>query len=280
MAVGALIRLSSQSGTLLLMLPTFWALVVASGGRPAPALLAIFAAGSLLMRSAGVVLNDLADRSLDREVARTRNRPLASGALDIQDAALTLVVLLGTAGGLVLLLPPAAIALSPVALALAVVYPFAKRWVQLPQAVLGLAFGWGVMMAWASVRDSLDLPAWLLYGATLSWAVAYDTIYALQDREDDRRIGIRSGAILFGSRTWLAVGVAFGVMLLLLAAVGWLAKLSAVFYVVLGGIGVLLGHEVRRLRRPVEAPEAFGMFRRQVWVGGAVLVGLWLGFAF
>ena len=189
-ALSNLIRLPNQSGTMLLMLPTLWALVLASHGQPPVPLLII----SFFMRSAGVVLNDLADRSFDRQVDRTRMRPLASGALGVPEALATATALVLMAASLLVFLNQFTILLSPVALLLAAIYPFTKRIIQLPQAVLGIAFGWGVVMAWAAVRDSLDNQVWLLYASTVCWAVAYDTIYALQDRADDARIGVKSSS--------------------------------------------------------------------------------------
>ena len=273
-----LIRLPNQSGTLLLMLPTLWALVFASRGRPSWALVLIFAAGSFLMRSAGVVMNDLADRSLDRRVERTRNRPLASGVVTIQQAVLTLAVLLFMAAGLLLLLDPLVIALSPVAVLLAAIYPFSKRVFPLPQALLGIAFGWGVIMAWAATSSTVPQPAWLLYGATVCWAIAYDTIYALQDREDDLRIGVRSSAILFGSYAWLAVACCLTLMLVLMGLTGWSHGLNAGFYGVLAAIGGFLTQQVLAIARPISPIQAFRLFRQHVWVGWAILAGIWIGF--
>jgi 4-hydroxybenzoate polyprenyltransferase len=273
-----LIRLPNQAGTLLLMLPALWALVLASQGHPPPLLLAIFAAGAFLMRSAGVIVNDLADRSLDRQVARTRNRPLASGALGVGEALAAAAVLVALAAGLLVWLNPLTVLLSPVALLLTALYPFTKRFLHIPQLMLGAAFGWGVVMAWADVRGTLDPPAWLLYGATICWAVAYDTIYALQDREDDRRIGVRSSAILFGARVWLAVGASLGVMLLLLVLAGRAMGAGAAYYGVLAAVGGFFSQQVRRLRSPVPPGLAFGMFKQHVWVGLAILLGVWLGF--
>ena len=183
--VAQLIRLPNQTGTYLLMLPTLWTLVLASRGIPPAELVIIFAAGSFLMRSAGVVLNDMADRSIDRHVTRTQTRPLASGLLGIPEAIATLIVLLALTVGLLTFLNRFTVLLSPVALLLAALYPFSKRYIHLPQAVLGLAFGWGVIMAWAAVRNTLDAPVWLIYAATICWAIAYDTTYALQDQADD-----------------------------------------------------------------------------------------------
>lgn len=273
-----LIRLPNQTGTFLLMLPTLWALVLASHGRPSWKLLAIFAAGSFLLRSAGVVLNDIADRSLDRRVARTRTRPLASGVLGLPEAFATAAVLIAVAACLLAFLNWLTISLSPIAVLLAAVYPFAKRVVPLPQAVLGVAFGWGAVMAWAAVQNTLDAPAWLIYGSTICWAIAYDTIYALQDREDDRRIGVKSSAILFGSWAWLAVGFFLIGMLTLLSLAGWLAGIGLAFYGMLAAVAGFFSHQVMRLRRPVPDASAFAMFKQHVWVGWGILVGIWVGF--
>ena len=275
--LASLIRLKNQSGTWLLMLPTLWSLVLASKGRPSIALLLIFAAGSFLMRSAGVIMNDLADRRFDRVVERTRERPLAAGVLRPWQAVGLLVVLLALAGGLLLLLPPLTIQLAPIALVLAAVYPFAKRVIPLPQAMLGIAFGWGAIMAWTAQTGAIGFPAWLLYGATLCWAIGYDTIYALQDREDDARIGVKSSALLFGDSAWLAVAVCFAIMVALLGAAGWTSRLTLAYYAMLAGIAVFLMRQALILRRPIEPSHAFQLFKQHVWVGVWVLAAIWLG---
>ena len=277
-AIGRLIRLSNQSGTLLLMLPTFWALVLASKGNPSVGLLVIFAAGSFLMRSAGVILNDLADRSFDQRVARTKARPLASGEVSAPTALALVAVLLIFAAGLLVFLNPLTILLSPVAVLLAAIYPLSKRIVHIPQAVLGMAFGWGVIMAWAAARNALSLSAWLLYAAAISWAVAYDSIYALQDRDDDIRVGIKSSAVFFGSRTWMAISIALAIMLTLLGLAGWLTGANGAFYGVLAAVAGFVSQQVLKLRGAISAPEAFAMFKQHVWVGWAIVAGLWLGF--
>jgi 4-hydroxybenzoate polyprenyltransferase len=276
--IAELIRLPNQTGTLLLMLPTMWALVLASQGRPDPFLLAIFAAGSFLMRSAGVILNDAADRRLDRQVERTRTRPLASGRLSMGPALAVLLVLLAIAGGLVLLLDRLVLFLSPVAMLLAALYPFAKRILPLPQAVLGMAFGWGVIMAWAAARGRLESQAWLLFGSAIAWAVAYDTIYALQDRADDQRIGIGSSAILFGQWTWLAVSISFGIMILCLGVAGWLSGIGMVFYGVLAAVSGFASQQIPKLQRDVSPSLAFSLFRQHTWIGWTILAGFWAGF--
>ncbi len=229
------------------------------------------------MRSAGVIMNDLADRSFDRQVTRTKTRPLASGALSPVHAVLLLGVLLFVAAGLLAFLNPLTITLSPIALGLAVVYPFTKRFFRVPQFFLGLAFGWGAVMAWAAVRNQLDPAAWLLFASTICWALAYDTIYALQDREDDRRIGINSSALCFGSYVWMAVGMIELIMLGLLATVGWLTHLNWSFYGILAGLAGFMSQQVWRLRGDVTPAEALTMFQHHVGVGLVVLGGIWLG---
>lgn len=277
-ALARLIRLRSQTGTYLLALPTLWALVLAARGSPPWHLVAIFTAGSFLMRSAGVILNDLADRSFDRQVARTKTRPLACGELSSRHAFALLGILLSLAAGLVLLLDHFVWTLAPIALVLAWLYPFSKRWLHIPQAMLGVAFGWGTVMAWAAVRGHIEFPAWLIFGATIAWAVAYDTIYALQDREDDRRIGVKSSALLFGASTWLGVAASLCLMLLALAAAGWNAGIGWPFYAVLWGVALYFTWQCLRLRQPVDPPQAFALFHAHVWCGVAILLGLMMGF--
>ena len=273
-----LIRLANQTGTLLLLFPTLWALVLASNGAPDLTLLLVFTLGAFFMRSAGVVLNDLADRSIDRQVQRTRQRPLASGALTPTQGALVALFFLFLSLCLLAFLNPLAIALSPVAFLLAAIYPFSKRVIHIPQLVLGIAFGWGSVMAWAAARGQLEASTWLIFTATICWAIAYDTIYALQDRDDDIRVGVKSSAILFGSYTWLGVGIASALMLGCLAAVGWILNLSPVFFGMLLLTGGFLAYQTVRLRGQISPTESFSMFKQHVWVGLVVLGGSWLGY--
>ena len=277
-AAGRLVRLRNQTGTWLLMLPTLWSLVLAARGMPPLRLVLIFSLGSFLMRSAGVILNDLADRRVDRHVARTRSRPLASGELSSIHALAVLAGLLVLALVLVLLLNRVAILLSPVALLLATLYPFAKRFIQVPQAMLGIAFGWGTIMAWAASRDTIDPTAWLLFAATVCWAIGYDTIYALQDLEDDRRVGVKSSALFFGPSVWVAVWISLLAMLLLLGLAAWRTGIGQMFYVMLGGVGLFCSKQAMELRTPVSPARAFRLFHQHVWVGTAVLAGALCGF--
>lgn len=276
-ALARLIRLYNQTGTYLLLLPTLWALVLAAQGFPPLSLSVVFILGSFLMRSAGVILNDLADQSFDREVDRTKTRPLASGELPRRQAFMLLFLLLFLAGNLLWFLDPIVLWLAPWALLLAILYPFCKRWIHIPQAVLGVAFGWGTVMAWAAVRGQLDVPAWCLFVATAAWAVAYDTIYAIQDQEDDRRIGVKSAALFFGPSIDLGVGAAFITMLFLLGTAGWLVGIGWAYYTTLLGLALFFSMQVRQLRGSITPSQAFAMFRAHVWVGVAVLIGLLAG---
>jgi 4-hydroxybenzoate polyprenyltransferase len=248
---------------------------LASEGHPSLTLLAVFVVGSFLMRSAGVVFNDLADRSFDRQVARTKTRPLASGALSMQASLVTAFLLLSASAGLLYFLNRLTILLSPMAFLLAALYPFSKRFVHIPQAVLGI--GWGAVMAWAAVRNHLDFPVWFLYAGTICWALGYDTIYALQDRADDARIGVKSSAIYFGPQTWLAVACFFAGTLAMIGATGWLTGLGPAFYVMLTGAAWTMSRQVRLLRGSVSQPIAFALFKQHVWIGMAILVGIWAG---
>ncbi|MFO0767184.1 MAG: 4-hydroxybenzoate octaprenyltransferase [Nitrospiraceae bacterium] len=278
-AAADLIRLRNQSGTWLLLLPSLWSLVLANQGLPPVSLVSTFVAGAFVMRSLGVVFNDLADRNFDRQVSRTLTRPLASGRLSVRQALIIAAVLLVIAGGLVLRLNPLTIWLSPIAVALAACYPLMKRWIHLPQAMLGVAFGWGAIMAWAASRDTVELPAWLLFGATVCWAVAYDTIYALQDRDDDRRVGVKSSAPWFGNHVPMAVALCLTGMLGCLVFAGLVSGLAAANADMrcCSFRRVSSPYSSRNAKRPLIAPEALAMFYQHIYAGAAILVGLWLG---
>ena len=274
-AIADLIRLRNQSGTWLLMLPSLWSLVLATQGRPPLTLLGIFILGAFVMRSLGVVLNDLADRHVDQQVARTSHRPLADGRLSPRQAQLIALILTGCAALLVLMLNRLTMLLSPIALFLAAIYPFSKRWVHIPQAVLGIAFGWGTIMAWTAARGTIEPPAWWLFGATICWAIAYDTIYALQDREDDRRIGVKSSALFFGDAVPAAVGSSWEEWY---SAWSWPDNRPVCgwsIYLMLALLSGLFVWQGRRLSTSVSPREAFNMFWQHVYIGAVVLLGIW-----
>lgn len=229
-AISGLMRLSKQYGTLLVLWPTLWSLFIASDGRPSAMHLIIFIAGTFLMRSAGCVINDIADRGFDGHVERTRERPLASGRLKAKEAVFVFIVLALAAFSLVLFLNMYTVILSLAGIILAAVYPFVKRVSHYPQIVLGMAFGWGAVMAWSAVHESIGPAAVLLFGANICWSVAYDTIYALMDIEDDKKIGVKSTAIAFGKRVFTAIRISYAGAAALLLLAGYATGLGPVFY--------------------------------------------------
>jgi len=275
-AVLDLMRVSRPYGTFLLLLPSLWTLVLAGSGRPPLSLLAIFVIGAFLMRSAGCILNDVADRRIDPLVARTRNRPLASGRLGLGTAFTACAVLVGLSALLIARLNGLTILLAALGLGWAALYPFTKRFVAIPQAFLGIAFGWGTFVAWAAVRNEVAVTPALLFAATICWAIAYDTIYAIQDVDDDRAIGVKSSAILFGSASWAWVTAFLLATCALLAAAASREGLGPVFY---GALAVVTAYFVRQglqVRGGLDREGAFRLFKAHVWVGFAVLVALWI----
>ncbi|HEV7476373.1 MAG TPA: 4-hydroxybenzoate octaprenyltransferase, partial [Burkholderiales bacterium] len=225
-----LIRLDKPIGAMLLLWPTLWAVWLASAGRVRADILIIFVIGTLLMRSAGCALNDFADRAIDPHVERTRARPLAAGEIQPREALAVAAALAAAAFGLVLFLNGLAILLSVAALAIAAGYPYIKRVFPLPQLWLGVAFGWGVPMAYAAIQNRLPLDCWLLLAANVFYSFAYDTEYAMVDRDDDARLGVRSSALTLGRWDVAAVMAAYGAMLAILLAVGALLQLSWWYY--------------------------------------------------
>lgn len=270
-----LMRVDRPIGTLLLLWPTLWALWLAAGGFPQWHLLLIFSLGVLLMRSAGCVINDYADRKIDGHVQRTAQRPLATGAVSAREALLLFAALCGAAFVLVLFTNRLTILLAFVAVALAATYPFMKRYTHLPQVVLGAAFGWSIPMAFAAQSGEVPRAAWLLFSANLLWTIAYDTFYAMVDREDDLKIGVKSTAILFGDDDRLATASLQLLTLLTLIFVGVQFKLAYWFYVSLIGVAVLFVHQqwLIRERRPDLCFKAFLDNNR---VGALIFAGIFL----
>lgn len=268
-----LVRLDKPIGILLLMWPTLWGLWFAAGGLPPLHILAVFIAGVVLMRSAGCAINDYADRDFDLHVARTCQRPVATGEVSRQEA-------LMIAGGLALLafllilpLNRLVILMSVPALFLAASYPFTKRFFAIPQAYLGIAFGFGIPMAYAAVRGEVPVEAWLLLLANLFWSVAYDTEYAMVDRVDDLKIGIRTSAITFGRFDIVAVGLCYAAALGLLAGVGWQLGLGGLFYAGLLAASAISAYHLW-LIRDRETSACFKAFLHNTWFGFAVFAGL------
>ncbi len=272
-----LMRLDKPIGIYLLLWPTLWALWIAAAGRPDPWILTVFVLGVVLMRSAGCVLNDLADREFDRHVRRTRDRPITAGRVSPREALLLAGLLLLLAFALVLTLNRLTIALAPVGLLLAATYPFAKRYTYLPQFHLGLAFGWAIPMAFAAQTGSLPAAAWLLLIANILWSVVYDTMYAMADREDDLRIGVKSTAILFGDMDRFWIGVLQALLLLTLLLVGRQAELQGYYHLGLAIVaGLMLWHQYLIREREPEA--CFRAFLHNNWLGAALFAGIALDY--
>ena len=273
-----LMRLDKPVGTLLLLWPTLAALWIAAEGVPPLGILAAFAVGTLLARSAGCVINDIADRDFDGHVARTRSRPLPQGDVSLAGA-LALLALLGIlCVGIVLTLSPLTRWLAVAGAGVAALYPFLKRWTHLPQGALGIAFSWGIPMAFAAVRDALPATAWLLFAASWLWIVAYDTLYAMADRDDDVKIGIRSTAILLGRADRAAVGCLQAATLGLLIWLGLALGFAHAYFLGLAAVAALFVYQQARIRqrRPDACMRAFG---NNVWVGFALFVGTTLEYA-
>jgi 4-hydroxybenzoate polyprenyltransferase len=268
-----LMRLDRPIGILLLLWPTLWALLVAGQGKPDWIVVLIFVTGTVLMRSAGCVLNDIADSRFDGFVARTQDRPLAKQEVSKKEAYLLAGVLAAIAFGLVCMLNTFTIQLSVLALLLAASYPYTKRFLALPQAYLGIAFGFGIPMAFAALMNYLPPICWVLLAANIFWAIAYDTEYAMIDRDDDIKLGLRSSAITFGRFDVLAVMLCYGLALLLLAVAGkWLLMGWAYFMGLAIAACIAIYHYT--LIRSREKAKCFQAFLGNNWFGFAIFAGL------
>lgn len=272
-----LVRLHRPIGILLLLWPSLWALWIASEGSPSWGMVLIFVLGVTIMRSAGCAINDFADRDIDGEVERTSERPLVTGQVSPKEAIAVFVVLCLLAFGLVLLLNRQAMYMSIVAVVLAAIYPFAKRYTHLPQVILGMAFGWAVPMAFMAVTETVPPVAWLLYLATVIWALVYDTQYAMVDRDDDIRIGVKSTAILFGENDRLMIGLLQLSVLGILLLVGSKVELGLYYYL---GVAVASGFAVyqQQLIWHRDREGCFKAFLNNNWFGASVFIGLVLNY--
>ena len=273
-----LIRLDKPIGTLLLLWPTLWAVWLASDGRVRLDVLVIFIVGTLLMRSAGCAFNDYADRDIDPHVERTRDRPLAAREIEPKEAIAVGAVLAAAAFGLVLFLNTFAILLSLLGLAIAASYPFAKRVFALPQAYLGIAFGFGIPMAYAAIQDRLPADCWLLLAANVFYSFAYDTEYAMVDRDDDAKLGIRTSALTLGHWDVVSIMASYVAMLLLLSAIGVMLRLGWPFSAALAIAGGMMLYHWQLIRGRTREG-CFRAFRHNNWVGGVILAGIVLGYA-
>jgi 4-hydroxybenzoate polyprenyltransferase len=268
-----LMRLDKPIGTLLLLWPTLWALWIATDGKPPWLLVWIFALGTLLMRSAGCVINDYADRDFDPHVERTRDRPLAARTVSTREALTLAAALIGCSFLLILPILEEVWWLALIALFLAASYPFTKRFFALPQAYLGVAFGFGIPMAFAAATGQVGQLGWTMLAANIFWALAYDTEYAMVDREDDLKIGIRTAAITFGSFDVAAVMICYAITLLILFGIGQQLAYGRLYF---AGLAVAAGLAVFHfvLIRDRDRAGCFAAFRHNNWFGAAVFAGI------
>ncbi|MDH5601116.1 MAG: 4-hydroxybenzoate octaprenyltransferase [Gammaproteobacteria bacterium] len=268
-----LMRLHKPIGIFLLLWPTLWALWIAAEGFPHPGVLTVFVLGVILMRSAGCVINDYADREIDPRVNRTKDRPIASGRVSPDEAMLLFMGLCFSAFLLVLTMNTFTILLSLGGVMLAGVYPFMKRYTHMPQIVLGMAFGWAVPMAFAAQTNSVPKIAWLIYVVTVLWAVIYDTMYAMADRMDDLKIGVKSTAILFGDADRVIIGILQVLMLIALYLIGLQLQLGTVYDIALFITIILMVYHqyLIRYRQPAMCIQAF---LNNNWIGAVIFITL------
>ena len=266
-------RFDKPIGTFLLAAPTLWGIALANEGFPSLRLLAIFSAGIVVMRAAGCIANDLADRSLDGHVERTRLRPLVTGALTVKEALALLLLLLAAALGLVALTNPLTIKLSFAGAGLAMIYPLMKRITHLPQIVLGTAFSWSIPMAFAASINALPSALWWLFVANLLWTVIYDTQYAMVDREDDLSVGIKSTAILFGDLDVRIIGALQCLCLLAFWRCGIAFTLGPIYYLAVVVVGLLFARHLWLIRER-DIQQCFAAFNQSKWIGLIILLGL------
>jgi 4-hydroxybenzoate polyprenyltransferase len=268
-----LVRLDKPIGTLLLLWPTLWALWIAADGMPSLKLVVIFSLGTLLMRSAGCAINDYADRDFDLHVERTKNRPLTSGKISTKEALAIAGVFALLAFFLVLQTNALTIALSFPALFIAASYPYTKRFFAIPQAYLGVAFGFGIPMAFAAQTNTVPALAWIMLLANIFWAIAYDTEYAMVDRNDDAKLGLNTSAILFASYDVAAVMLCYALVIGIMAIIGVLLELGWIYCLGLAVAAGMMGYHYA-LVRSRDRDGCFQAFRHNNWVGGAIFAGI------
>nr|VFJ50572.1 MAG: 4-hydroxybenzoate polyprenyltransferase [Candidatus Kentron sp. DK] len=272
-----LMRLHRPIGIFLLLWPTLWGVWIAGEGTPRPFIVAVFVLGVIVMRSAGCIINDFADRKFDPHLERTRDRPIASGNVSSAEALVLFVVLCSLAFGLVWLLNPLTIILSFVAIFLAASYPFMKRFTHLPQVHLGLAYGCGSLMAFSAQTGQVPPLAWLIAMAVVLWVVAHDTIYALVDRPDDIRIGVKSTAILFGGADRIVIAGIQMAVLLVLVVIGGQAGLGVYYYLGLAAAGAL-GLYQQYLIRTLDRDRCFRAFLNNNWFSAVIFAGIYIDY--
>ncbi|MBD2452753.1 4-hydroxybenzoate solanesyltransferase [Nostoc sp. FACHB-87] len=273
-----LLRWHKPEGRLILMIPALWAVVLAAAGQPPLPLVGVIVLGTLATSAAGCVVNDLWDKDIDPEVERTRDRPLASRALSIKVGIAVAIIALGCAAMLAFYLNPLSFWLSFAAVPVILLYPGAKRVFPVPQLVLSIAWGFAVLISWSAVTQNLSQPTWLLWGATILWTLGFDTVYAMSDRADDRRIGINSSALFFGDYAPDAIGIFFAGTILLLGWLGIEIHLHLAFWITLALASIGWIWQYWRLKQQDLPNAAYGeMFRQNVWIGFILLAGMIVG---
>lgn len=270
-----LMRLDKPIGILLLLWPTLWAIWLAGVGKPDPVNLIVFILGVMLMRSAGCIMNDFADRHIDKHVTRTRNRPLTSGKVTSKEALLLAGLLSLCAFLLVLLCNSFTIMLAFIGAALVVIYPFMKRFTHLPQFGLGVAFSWGVPMAFAAETGQITLSAWFLFLTATIWPIIYDTMYAMVDREDDVKIGVKSTAILFARMDIIIIALLQLLFVVMLVIVGLMFCLDVAYYFSLLMVAILFCYQ-QFLIKDREPSKCFAAFLNNNWIGFVIFIGIWM----
>ncbi len=276
-----LLRWHKPEGRLILMIPALWAIFLAGEGTPPLPLVGIIIIGSLVTSAAGCVINDLWDRNIDPQVDRTRQRPLASRALSVKTGIVIFFIALIGAAILTLYLNPLSFWLSFAAVPVIVCYPLAKRFFPVPQLVLSIAWGFAVLISWSAVTQNLVASTWILWGATVLWTLGFDTVYAMSDREDDRKIGVNSSALFFGDRAADAVGIFFAATAILFAWLSLVKNLNPIFWIawVVAVIGWILQYNL--LRQEDIPKQVYGqIFRQNVWLGFILLAGIIVGSLF
>lgn len=274
-----LLRWHKPEGRLILMIPALWAVFLAAAGKPPLPLVGVIVLGTLATSAAGCVVNDLWDRNIDPQVERTRDRPLASRALSIKVGIVVAIVSLFCAAVLAFYLNPLSFWLSVAAVPVILLYPGAKRVFPVPQLVLSIAWGFAVLISWSAVTQTLSPATWLLWGATVCWTLAFDTVYAMSDREDDRRIGVNSSALFFGKSAPRAIAIFFASTILLLGWVGVLVHLHLAFWISLVIASIAWIWQSLRLRQPHLPNPVYGkIFKQNVWIGFILLAGMIAGF--
>ncbi len=270
-----LLRWHKPEGRLILMIPALWAVFLAADGRPPLPLVGTIALGTLATSAAGCVVNDLWDRNIDPQVERTRNRPIASRALSVKVGIVVAFISMACAAVLAFYLNPLSFWLCVAAVPVILLYPGAKRVFPVPQLVLSIAWGFGVLISWSAATREITTATWLLWGATVLWTLGFDTVYAMSDRDDDRRIGVKSSALFFGDYAPEAVGIFYAGTVILLGWLGFVMQLSILFWVALGIAALAWIWQYIRLRQKDLPHPAYGeMFKQNVWIGFLLLAGM------